>query len=727
MRMDGDRLYTALPAYLHEADLEAGGAVEALFGIMGGEADRLGRAIDAMAESWFIETCPEWAVPYIADLLAVRALTQTDGFSERAWVAQTVALRRRKGTLGIIGTLTRATTGWPALPVEMFQRLATTQSLSHLRPGAPASALVREPERMRRHDTAFDALPHTLDIRSIARGQGRYNVPNIGIFGWRQQVYPLEAVEAAPAGAGRFLCDPAGRALPLWNPPGPLASAAPREADLPALLDRRTLYLELEALRADSAAGRTPAPAWFDDEPPLRLWVQDADGDPWTEIPREELASADLHDVADARGWRRPPASLDYPDAGGNPVARAIRAAFDPVRGRIAFPDGIAPHAVHCSHALAAPGDLGAGPYDRTATVAGLLAGRSITWQVGVSRRRAAVPGVIFATVAEAVAEWNTLPPGTVGAIALLDNDRFDEDLSGPRTIVVPQGSLLLLVSADWPETPREGGGSDLLPGSLTPRDRRAAITGNVAVAGSAPAEALDPGALVLDGLLVGGAVLASPDDGANLGELVVSNCTVLGGQGVTIEGDHERLTLTLRRSVCTLVSAPATVPGLEGRETVVLGPLAMPGARASLAGMTVTGLAQLQSVSATDTIFARTLIATRRQVGCLRFSYVPPGSSGPRQFRCQPDLAIKEAGAGADAAAIAARLGLAFDTLEPGAAGFARLSWRCDPAITAGAESGGAMGVWRFLEETQRRANLDIALDEYLGLGLEAGLIPAS
>jgi hypothetical protein len=36
-------------------------------------------------------------------------------------------------------------------------------------------------------------------------------------------------------------------------------------------------------------------------------------------------------------------------------------------------------------------------------------------------------------------------------------------------------------------------------------------------------------------------------------------------------------------------------------------------------------------------------------------------------------------------------------------------------------------MGVWRFLEEPQRRANLAIALDEYLGLGLEAGLLPAS
>lgn len=728
MRMDADRLYTALPAYLREADLDAGGAVAALFDIMGGEADRVARAIEELSESWFIETCPEWAVPYIADLLAVRALTPTENFSERAWVAQTVGLRRRKGTLGIIGTLTRATTGWPAVPAEMFRRLATTQALRHLRLDAPATATVREPERMRRHDTAFDALPHTLDIRPIARGRGRYNVPNIGIFAWRQQVYPLAAVEAAPAGPGRFLCDPAGRELPLWNPPSPLAADVPAgEADLPTLLDRRRLYLELEAMRADMAAGRTPTPLWFDDRPPVQLWVQASTGDAFVAVPSAELASADLHDVADARGWRRPPATLDYLDATGSTVTRPITAAFDPVRGRIAFPDGVEPAGVHVSHALAAPGDLGGGPYDRSAAIATLLGGREITWQVGVSRRRTPVPGVMLGTVAEAVALWNSQPAGTVGAIALLDNDRFDEDLTGPRTIALPRGSLLLLVSVDWPETPREGGGSDLRPGSLTARDRRACVTGDIAVTGIAPADALDPGALVIEGLLVGGALRVAADGSANLGELVVSNSTVLGADGLTIAGDHDRLNVTLRRSVLPALAAPATVPGLDVTESVVLGALTMPGARAALAGATVLGHTQVRSITASDCIFARTLAATRRQVGCLRYSLVPPGSTGPRQFRCQPDLAIREAGAAADQAAIAARLGLAFETLEPGAAGFARLSWGCDPALTQGAANGGPMGVWRFLEEPQRRANLAIALDEYLGLGLEAGLLPAS
>lgn len=725
MEADQSSLFALLPAALREADDEAGGMAAALFAIMGEEEDRLARAIDELGESWFIETCPEWAVPYIGDLLAVRSLTATAGFSERSWVAQTIRLRRRKGTLGIIGTLARATTGWPSLPVEMFQRLASTQSMRHLRRSAIAVAPVRLPERMRRRDTAFDALPHTVDIRLIERGQGHYNVPNIGIFGWRAQVYPLDAVEAAPAGPGRFHCDPAGRALPLWNPPRVAGTQGPGEADMPTPLDRRSLYLDLDGIRVAHAAGRPVTARWFDARPPLRLWVQANAGDPFVEVPAMQLASADLHDVADARGWRRPPAMQNYADASGAIVTRPITAAFDPVRGRIAFPDGTAPHALWCSHALAAPGDLAGGPYSRQESLMARLANRPINWQIGVSRRRTAIPGVIVDTVAEAIAEWAAQPAGTVGVIALLDNDCFAENLTSGAAIPVKRGSLLAIVAADWPPTPRPGGGSDLLAGSLSAVDRRAAIIGDIAVVGDAPANAINPGTLIFDGLLIGGNLSVSGASDANLGELVIAHSTVSGAVAVT--GSHGRLTLTLDRSICGPVTATATVPGLNVRESIILGNLTMTGARAAILGLTVTGPTQLQSVQASDSIFARRLNTVRKQVGCLRYSYVPPGSSGPRQFRCQPELAVTEAGPGSEAAAIAARVGPMFDSVTAGLHDCARLSWRCDPALTMGGENGGAMGAWRFLEEPQRRANLRIALDEYLGLGLEAGLIPAS
>ena len=49
--------------------------------------------------------------------------------------------------------------------------------------------------------------------------------------------------------------------------------------------------------------------------------------------------------------------------------------------------------------------------------------------------------------------------------------------------------------------------------------------------------------------------------------------------------------------------------------------------------------------------------------------------------------------------------------------------STSCPPAIPTGAEDGGEMGVYHLLQQTQRLANLRTALDEYLRVGLEAGI----
>ena len=43
---------------------------------------------------------------------------------------------------------------------------------------------------------------------------------------------------------------------------------------------------------------------------------------------------------------------------------------------------------------------------------------------------------------------------------------------------------------------------------------------------------------------------------------------------------------------------------------------------------------------------------------------------------------------------------------------------------IARGAEGEGEMGAWHFLQAPQRLRNLQIALDEYLRFGLEAGVI---
>ena len=54
----------------------------------------------------------------------------------------------------------------------------------------------------------------------------------------------------------------------------------------------------------------------------------------------------------------------------------------------------------------------------------------------------------------------------------------------------------------------------------------------------------------------------------------------------------------------------------------------------------TVIGIVQVHAVElGENSIFLGVMTAARRQVGCVRFCWVEPGSRTPRRFRCQPDL----------------------------------------------------------------------------------------
>jgi hypothetical protein len=128
--------------------------------------------------------------------------------------------------------------------------------------------------------------------------------------------------------------------------------------------------------------------------------------------------------------------------------------------------------------------------------------------------------------------------------------------------------------------------------------------------------------------------------------------------------------------------------------------------------------------VDASDSIFTGIVTAQRRQSGCVRFSYVPSGSQTAQRYHCQPDMALTGVTKAETRAAIQARLTPQFTSTDFGQPGYAQLSLRCATEITTGADDGSEMGVFSFLQQPQRRANLLAALDEYLRFGLEAGMI---
>ena len=138
----------------------------------------------------------------------------------------------------------------------------------------------------------------------------------------------------------------------------------------------------------------------------------------------------------------------------------------------------------------------------------------------------------------------------------------------------------------------------------------------------------------------------------------------------------------------------------------------------------------------AEDSIFVDHVSVTRRQVGCVRFSFVPLGSRTPRRYECQPDAAlvrIREAYAAKpelagerDGALAMAELRIRprFDSIRYRTPAYARLAELCPVEISAGASDGSEMGVFHDLFQPIREANLRAHLEEFTPAGSDAGIL---
>ena len=168
--------------------------------------------IESLYHDLFIEHCDGWVIPYIADLLGTSHLSGEE-WTLRADVADTIALRRRKGTLGAIELLTFILTRWGVHSVELLENLVWNQHLNHQRPdegGTPPYSLptvraetpirggtvtLRDPSLLVELGTPFDPFAHVVDVKPHETGQIRYNIPNLAIYLWRLKDYRLNVTK----------------------------------------------------------------------------------------------------------------------------------------------------------------------------------------------------------------------------------------------------------------------------------------------------------------------------------------------------------------------------------------------------------------------------------------------------------------------------------------------------------------------------------------------------
>jgi hypothetical protein len=109
-----DKLWALLPAIYRAEDptsADGRGPLREIVNRIGAQGAVLRRSIDRLWEDQSIETCDDWVIAYLAELLATNLVASLDARGQRIDVAKTIYYRRRKGTVALLEELAADITG----------------------------------------------------------------------------------------------------------------------------------------------------------------------------------------------------------------------------------------------------------------------------------------------------------------------------------------------------------------------------------------------------------------------------------------------------------------------------------------------------------------------------------------------------------------------------------------------------------------------------------------
>jgi len=756
-------LYERLPEIyrLRDAGQSPPGQLEAYLGLI----DEVLRAVrddtEGLYHNQFIETCDDWVVPYIGDLLGTSHLAG-DPWTLRADVARTVRLRRRKGTLGAIESLVHALSGWAAHAVELRERLCWNQHLNHLRPDAggvpigqrPAvrglpvrggTVNLRDPARLSLLDGAFDPFAHVVDVKPPGSG---LNLPTLAVYLWRLQDFLVQAVRPllrgpivtlAPVAAGdaafavRFDLHPLGDPLIVFN-----RWRFRADDDPPDLA------------RVDEVPGPMPAARLTTDSPA-------ANPDAYVQVlfrgagRPDHVASPGLTihmpDTPALRGtpWRFRGANLCAWESALQPPLSAHEIAIDPARGRIVV--GVSDLAneaqpvrdgLLASVAYGAAGAIGAHPVPRSALRVPVGAIRiridGHTQNPATALRDALAdiatrPGPVFIEIADSLTHDLDLAAvpgiGDEGGrrVLRLAHDLVIRAADGERPVIRLARPLAFRVDDVT------GPGADAVMATLGVRLEGLHLARAAGFAGDALIERAAVNRLFIDGCTL--------DPGGALG---LDGVRAPSLASMRLDGDHgfalpaeitafdQIPSVHLRHSICGalridsayLLTLENTIVDAGAGVAVHLAPLAVGPATGDPAtawgpvltvvrGMTCFGRMRVWSATGEGGLWVHRLEVHDTLAGCLRASrFSGAGDRLPRHQGC----VFGEAAL------------LRFVDEAFGRPGYAQLQRDCGRAILEQGPGGDEMGAWGFLLTTHKWKNISIRCREFMPLGVRPVLI---
>jgi hypothetical protein len=729
-----DRLYDLLPALYRLRDADRGYPLRALLQVISEQVNIVDADIAQLYENWFVETCQDWVVPYIGDLVGYtplydigqpsgvqssRAQTRERILIPRREVANTLRFRRRKGTISVLEDLSTAVAGWPGRAVEFYRLLSFTQNINYLRLRRGRTVDLRDGDALDDLGSAFDEVAHIVDVRCIGARHFPefYNIPSVGLFVWRLKTY---SVTQAPAFCGEqqspncFVFSVLGNDTPLYNRSQSTSIHPPGKLNLPTPITRRGLEC-FEASEA-SETETSGTPYYYGDGKSFEIWT----GSPRKPVDASSIVVADLTDWT----YRPLPGQV----------------AIDPKLGRIAFPPTqTRRQGVWVSYNYAFSADMGGGEYERT------LSQPAVYNLYLVGEQEA------FTRINDALTRWRSdKPPNAV--IEITDSGVYVEPIS---VSLNPGQTLQIRAASGNRPVIRLLNWQTSAPDNLT-------IEG---LANTDTPSAEPTSWFTLDGIVVTGRGVQVQGDVAGV---TIRHSTLVPGWGLDCNCDPTRPTepsleldnapncLRIEHSIvgaiqvnrdevredpCRIYISDSIVDATSADSIAVGAPEKLCAfSILDIRRCTVFGMVQTHAIEmAENCIFMGVITDCRRQQGCMRFCYVASGSRTPKRYECQPDLveravlALAQQDSLNNAERIAllqqerARVEPEFNSTRYGTPTYCQLSDHCATEITRGADDQSEMGAFHDLYQPQRVANLRARLDEYTPAGMTAGIIYAS
>jgi len=768
-----DRLFKLLPPIHQRLDafgLPEGqlGPLRSLLRLISEQVTLVEADIDQLYADWFVETCSPWVLPYLGELVGYSPVPAAGPLGDpslaegqklnqalvsRAEVANTLRYRRRKGTLALLEELARDVAGWPARAVEAWQE--------------PRYLDVHGQDPLNLLGGPFDEQAASIDVRSVSapRDSSWLDVYSVALFVWRLRAFSVNTTSAS-------LVEKTDHCW-VFNAAGgdqPLFSRVTASSDVGHPVSRLSLPApikrwELAESVSDGHGGKhlRASSKFYGPDASFVIWAPGwPDPDSPQPIPADQVIAADLGD------W-----SVYQPQPGC--------VAVDPELGRILFPPRDAPqNGVEVSYCYGFSAEMGGGEYPRRlaqhekAVVYRLSKEGDLDLVYSMWERNRFPHAVIEI---EESGVYDTVFSFQIGAgqslqIRASSGARPVLKL-GPRKSHAPKTADSPPAHTVWGEPgaqftmdglfifdqaialerrppPRGGQHQHWWPSDAHPCPFDVTVRHCTLVPGwslgpeccpvSAEKPSLClrnfPGRLSIHHSIVGSisvemdAVRTEP-----IPILICDSIVDAADERCRNERGHHEENLG-KKCACRKAEIPAIYDITAKFEDGHCGPPAH--VSLTVRRSTIFGWVHVLALTlAENSIFASRVWATRRDLGCIRFSFSPPGSETPPRFHCQPELAAaaaeeKSRMAGHDDAASlkAARDQASWDVTpqftsrrfaEPG---YAQLSLSCAVDITRGAEDESEIGAFHDLFQPQREISLRARLAEYTPAATDAGVI---